>query len=97
MLFVPITEVLELEWVLRAKLSQGRLDFIRTMAALLTMVELSFESEDALEQALVDYQEGAADFGEYIHLALSRKSAALPFWTFDRKAAKADGASVLSL
>jgi predicted nucleic-acid-binding protein len=96
MLFVPITVVLELEWVLRAKLSQGKAEFIQTMGALLTMVELSFESEDALEQALVDYQEGAADFGEYIHLALSRKNTALPFWTFDRKAAKALGASALN-
>jgi predicted nucleic-acid-binding protein len=97
LLFVPITVVLELEWVLRAKLSQGKSDFIRVMAALLTMVELGFESEDALEQALVDYQEGVADFGEYLHLALSRKNAALPFWTFDRKAAKAVGASVLDV
>ncbi len=62
MLLVPITVVLELEWVLRVKLGQGKSDFIQTMAALLTMIELSFESEDALEQALVDYQEGVADF-----------------------------------
>jgi predicted nucleic-acid-binding protein len=97
LLFVPITVVLELEWVLRAKLSQGRSEFIQTMSALLTLVELSFESEDALEQALVDYQEGAADFGEYIHLALSRKNAALPFWTFDRNAAKASGVAALGV
>lgn len=97
LLFVPVTVVLELEWVLRTKLSQGKADVIQTMAALLTLVELSFESEDALEQALVDYQEGVADFAEYLHLALSRKHAALPFWTFDRKAARAAGASVLGV
>lgn len=95
MLLVPITVVLELEWVLRAKLSQGRSEFIQVMSALLTMVELSFESEGALEQAMADYQEGVADFGEYLHLALSRKNEALPFWTFDRKAAKAVGAKAL--
>ena len=38
--------------------------FIRPLGALLTMVEFSFESEHALEQALVDYQEGNADFAE---------------------------------
>lgn len=95
LLFVPITVVLELEWVLRSKLSQGKAEFIRTMAALLTMVEFSFESEHALEQALVNYQEGGADFGEYIHLAISRSNEALPFWTFDRKATKAVGAKAL--
>lgn len=92
LLFVPITVVLELEWVLRSKLNQGKAEFNQTMAALLTMVEFSFESEDALEQALVDYQEGGADFGEYLHLALSRSKEALPFWTFDHKASRSFGA-----
>ena len=94
-LFVPVTVILELEWVLRSRLAQTKAQIINTVAALLTMVELSFESEDAVEQALVDYQDGAADFGEYIHLAISRKYAALPFWTFDKKASKAVGAKVL--
>jgi predicted nucleic-acid-binding protein len=49
---------------------------------------LSFESENQLEQALADYEAGEADFAEYLHLALARQSQALPFWTFDRKAAK---------
>ena len=95
MLFVPITVVLELEWVLRSRLALDKSAVIQAMSALLTMVELSFEFEGALEQALVDYQEGGADFGEYIHLALSRSRNALPFWTFDRKAAKALGAKTL--
>ncbi len=96
LLFVPVTVVLELEWVLRSRLSQNKGQFIHTMSALLTMVEFSFEAEDAVEQALADYEDGNADFGEYLHLALSRRGAALPFWTFDRKATKAVGAKALS-
>lgn len=96
LLFVPVTVVLELEWVLRSRLSQNKGQFIHTMSALLTMVEFSFEAEDAVEQALADYEDGNADFGEYLHLALSRRRAALPFWTFDRKATKAVGAKALS-
>ncbi len=95
-LFVPVTVVLELEWVLRSKCKQTKAEFIGVISALLTMVEFSFEAEGALEQALVDYEEGAADFGEYLHLALSRAGKALPFWTFDRKAAKALGAEILT-
>jgi predicted nucleic-acid-binding protein len=53
------------------------------------------ESEDAVEQALADFEEGNADFGEYLHLAISRKRNALPFWTFDRKATKTLGAKAL--
>lgn len=95
MLFVPVTVVLELEWVLRAKLNQSKAQFIETLSALLTMIELSFESEDAIEQALADFEDGNADFGEYLHLAISRKNEATPFWTFDRKAAKTLGAKSL--
>lgn len=57
---------------------------------------LEFESEQALEQALVDYEEGPADLADYFHLALSRKRQALPFWTFDVRAARGDGARLLS-
>lgn len=95
MLFVPITVVLELEWVLRSRLSQTKVQVLETLEALLTVVELSFESEDAVEQALYDYHEGGADFGEYLHLALARKGSALPFYTFDKKATKATGAKAI--
>jgi predicted nucleic-acid-binding protein len=95
LLWVPVTVVLELEWVLRTRANLAKAQFIQTMNALLSMVELSFESENAVEQALSDYQEGSADFGESLHVALARARQALPFWTFDRKAAKVDAASVL--
>ena len=95
LLWVPLTVVLELEWVLRTRANLAKAQFIQTMNALLSMVELSFESENAVEQALSDYQEGSADFGESLHVALARARQALPFWTFDRKAAKVDAASVL--
>lgn len=92
MLMVPITVVLELEWVLRSRLSQTKAQVLETIEALLTVVELSFEAEDAVEQALLDYRDGSADFGECLHLALARKGRALPFYTFDKKATKASGA-----
>jgi predicted nucleic-acid-binding protein len=95
MLMVPITVVLELEWVLRSRLSQTKTQVLETIEALLTVVELSFEAEDAVEQALLDYRDGNADFGECLHLALARKQRALPFYTFDKKATKASGAKAL--
>jgi predicted nucleic-acid-binding protein len=96
LLLVPTTVVLELEWVLRSRLGLSKAQFIATMSALLSMVELTFEMEDAVEQALADLEDGNADFGEYLHLAVSRQRGALPFWTFDRKAAKANGAQALA-
>ena len=95
LLLVPVTVVLELEWVLRSKLSQTKEQVLQTLSELLTVVELTFESEDAIEQALHDYRKGAADFGEYLHLALARKQRALPFYTFDKKASRTTGAKAM--
>lgn len=94
-LFVAVTVVLELEWVMRLRYKRSKGEVVQLLAALLSTVELCFESEDALEQALIEYETGSADFGEYLHLALSRKNIALPFLTFDHKAAKAWGAQIL--
>lgn len=94
-LWIPITVVLELEWVLRSRYKFTKAEVIRAVASLLMTMELVFESEGALEQALASYEEGAADFGEYLHLALAQYGHALPFWTFDATASKAEGAKLL--
>ena len=94
-LWVPVTVMLELEWVLRSRYKFSKAHVIRAMSALLDTFELAFESEGALEQALFAYEDGSADYAEYLHLALARKADALPFLTFDEKAAKASGAMLL--
>jgi predicted nucleic-acid-binding protein len=96
LLFVAVTVVLELEWVMRSRYRRSKAEIIQLFGALLSTVELCFEAEDAVEQALIEYETGGADFGEYLHLALSRKHIALPFMTFDQKAAKAKGAEILN-
>lgn len=94
-LWVPVTVMLELEWVLRSRYKFAKAEVIRTLSSLLTTMELIFESEGALEQALASYEEGGADFGEYLHLALAQYGLALPFWTFDAKASTVAGAKLL--
>jgi predicted nucleic-acid-binding protein len=94
-LLVPVTVVLEFEWVLRTHYRIGKLDFIRTLNALLASIELVFEAEDALEQSLLTYEEGSADFSDCLHIAMCQKAVALPFLTFDSKASKVEGAKLL--
>jgi predicted nucleic-acid-binding protein len=94
-LFVPVTVVLELEWVLRARYKFRKAEVLSALSSLLTTFELVFESEDALEQALDRYQDGDADFAECLHLALASKEKALPFMTFDVAASKQAGAALL--
>jgi predicted nucleic-acid-binding protein len=56
---------------------------------------LQFESESAVEVALLQYQKGAADFSDCLHAGLAAAAGEQPLWTFDRTAAKVAGAQLL--
>jgi predicted nucleic-acid-binding protein len=95
-LFVPVTVALELEWVLRSNFAFDKDTVMQVLGSLLSAIELSFESERALEVALQLYREGAADFADCAHVALALQAGEQPLWTFDRRAAKVPGASLLA-
>lgn len=94
-LFVPVTVTIELEWVLRASFGFAKADIVRTLSQLLSSIELQFESESAVEVALLQYQKGAADFSDCLHAGLAAAAGEQPLWTFDRTAAKVAGAQLL--
>ena len=94
--FIPITVTLELEWILRSAFKYSKRQAIDTLFDLMASVELSFQFENAAEIALVSYDEGAADFADYVHIALSHLSDNKPMWTFDKVASKAVGAKLLA-
>ena len=95
-LFIPVTVSLELEWVLRSNFGFGKDAVVQTLSDLLTSTELSFESERALEVALLLYKEGSADYSDCLHIALAVEAGEQPLWTFDKVASKVDGARLLS-
>jgi predicted nucleic-acid-binding protein len=95
-LFVPITVMLELEWVLRANFKFDKAQVTATLASLLATAELSFESESAAEVALALYKKGMADFSDCVHIALAHIAGEGPLWTFDKAASKVDGAKLLA-
>lgn len=99
-LFVPVTVSLELEWVLRSSFGFSKSVVIQTLAQLLASIELSFESEGALEVALVLYGQSSGqssvDFSDCLHIALSNRAGESPLWTFDRAASKLEGARLLA-
>jgi predicted nucleic-acid-binding protein len=94
-LFVPVTVLLELEWVLRSRYGFGKQEVIGTIAGLLSATELRFEAEQALEVALQMYRDGAADFADGLHIAQATQAAELPVWTFDQRAATLSGARLV--
>jgi predicted nucleic-acid-binding protein len=95
-LFVPVTVTLELEWVLRSNFEFGKEAVMQVLGSLFSTVELSFESERALEVALQLYREGSADFADCLHVALALQAGEQPLLTFDRRAAKVPGASLIA-
>lgn len=95
-LFIPVTVILELEWVLRASFGLAKDEVIQALSALLCAAELSFESEQALEVGLQLFREHAADFADCLHTALAAQAGEAPLWTFDKGAAKVPGARLLA-
>jgi len=94
-LYVPVTVVLELEWVLRKSYGFEKDDVLRVLSNLFSAVELVFESERALESALQLYREGSADFADCLHTCLAAQAGEQPLWTFDKDAAKVSGARLI--
>ena len=91
-LFVPVTVTLELEWVLRASFEYPKNAVMDVLSSLFSAADLTFESEHALEVALQLYRDGSADFADCLHIALAAQAGELLLWTFDRRAAKVNGA-----
>ena len=94
--FVPITVALELEWVLRSRFALDKRTVLRTFSQLLSTVELRFEAPAAIEWALRQYKDAATDFSDCLHAAMAGQAGEKPLWTFDKAAAKVDGAQLLT-
>ena len=95
-LFISVTVVLELEWVLRSSFGFGKDDVMLTLSSLFAAAELSFQDERALEVALQLFREGSADFADCLHVALGAQAGEQPLWTFDKGAARVNGARLLA-
>jgi len=95
-LYIPVSVSLELEWVLRSNFGFGKEEVVQTLSQLLSSAELTFESEDALEHALLLYRKASADYSDCVHAALAARAGEQPLWTFDKAASKVDGVSLLT-
>ena len=92
--FVPVTVLLELEWVLRSNFDFPKDQIVFTLSSLLAAKELVFESEASAEVALELFRQNKADFADCIHVALAHAAGEAPLWTFDKTAAKLEGAKL---
>lgn len=68
--FVPLTVILELEWVLRAFYGFTAEDFVRVVKHLLGLPNVSVEEWSRIADALIWHAEGL-DFADALHLLAS--------------------------
>ena len=95
-LFVPLTVMLELEWVLRSRYAFAKPDILLALNALLETRELEFQVEPAIERALHACRQGTADFADCLHAAACWVEGKAPMLTLDAKAAKLVDAELLA-
>lgn len=95
-LFLSLSVVIELEWVLRSLYGFDKEALLTTFNQLLETQELVFQDEDIVEIAVSLYTENNCDFADCLHVASAHGYEYTPMVTFDRKAARLNGAELLT-
>jgi predicted nucleic-acid-binding protein len=88
---ISLLVLLETEWVLRSRYGLAKSEIIAAFSGLLGSVELRFEDEHSIEEALFTWKDSPADFADCLigarHRALGCRATA----SFDSKATKLPG------
>ena len=82
--FVPLTVLLETEWVLRSVYALERDAVLRGLRNFLGLPNVKAEAAGRIAQALSWYEQGL-DFADALHLACAVETGAQSFATFDVK------------
>lgn len=94
-LFLSLSVLVEVEWVLRSLYEFDKPTLITTFNQLLDTRELVFQDEDIVEIAVSLYAENNTDFSDCLHIASAHVYEYTPMITFDRNAARVVGAELL--
>ena len=93
--FVPISVIVELEWVLRSLYDQSKAQNLELLSKLLESRELEFQEEASIEIALNLYSENNIGFANCLHVAAAFSHDRASLITFNRKASRLDDAELL--
>lgn len=86
----------EFAWVARRVYKLSRPDTASALAAIIDNSGLSVEEPGIVEIALRAFTQGSADFAEYLIAAVAEARGARPTYTFDKKAGRELGFTMLS-
>ena len=93
---LALAVVLELEWVLRSSARMDKAQVLGIFRLLLESYDVQIENEKVLEQAIHTYQHATVDFAECLFLAQYQQMGCQTMLTFDTKAARIDGVSLVA-
>ena len=93
---LALAVVLELEWVLRSSANMTKAQVLGIFRLLLESYDVQIENEKVLEEAIHTYQHATVDFAECLFLAQYQRMGCQTMLTFDAKAARLEGVSLVT-
>lgn len=95
-IFVNHLVICELVWVLKKCYKLSKSKTINVIQHILQISQFSIENAQIIWQALTDYKQGSADFADYVVARTNIFNNCAETITFDKKASKSKGFSLLS-
>ncbi len=93
--FVCREVILEISWVLASAYRFTREQIGEALLRIIGMENLLVETSDDVARSARHYGENNDDFSDLMILEASRRSDALPLYTFDRRLSRLDGAMLV--
>jgi predicted nucleic-acid-binding protein len=87
--------LVEVSWVLRVAYKLDRATIAAALRRLAATEGVRLEDAATTELALAAYENGAADFSDFVILESARRGGALPLHTFDERLSRAEGAKLV--
>ena len=88
---ISLLVLLETEWVLRSRYGLAKAEIVTALSALLDAVELEFEDEPSVEEAVFTWKDSGAEFADCLISARHRALGCRATATFDARASKLSG------
>lgn len=93
--FVCREAMVETVWVLERVYRLPRSTIGTAILDLIASDNVVVENDEAITHAAYRYMQGGGDFADLMILAAAQQSGSAPLYTFDRKLARLDGATLL--
>jgi len=93
--WIPLVAIAEFAWVMDRRYRVQRSDVFSVLNALFSRAEIMFESAEVVHKAALLFLHGKAEFSDYLVACSSQAAGCKSTLTFDRKASKSAGMTLV--